>query len=247
MAKKSSDEVEGIVLNFVNEQNMPLSSQNVTHSLKKLNLKKKYVQKALGNLAVCGKISYIANAVKSADDAKRSAKRAKRSKDSEGRHGFLDIEDVDEKVEDKKETEFIRRLKLLETYEKKLGVARSELSALRKKMGYNPSREVMDEEVRLSNKVWEMKYKEIGTLVREMSLMKYFAVRKMDIGLIQTYLVRKEVNIDFEEIASDIKKRSSRIMNEVDLADLVEERVDELRHYASYCRVTLLPPPPPLT
>ncbi|CAI9756090.1 unnamed protein product [Fraxinus pennsylvanica] len=57
MAPKS-DTAEGIVLNFVNEQNKPLNSQNVADSLQKFNLKKAAVQKALDNLADSGKISF---------------------------------------------------------------------------------------------------------------------------------------------------------------------------------------------
>uniref|UniRef100_A0A7N0TCU9 Homologous-pairing protein 2 homolog n=1 Tax=Kalanchoe fedtschenkoi TaxID=63787 RepID=A0A7N0TCU9_KALFE len=52
------DNVEGIVINFVNEQNRPLNSQNVADSLQKFNLKKTAVQKALDNLADSGKISF---------------------------------------------------------------------------------------------------------------------------------------------------------------------------------------------
>ncbi|KAJ4961282.1 hypothetical protein NE237_021192 [Protea cynaroides] len=40
-----SDNSEGIVLNFVNEQNRPLNSQNVADALQKYNLKKTSVQK----------------------------------------------------------------------------------------------------------------------------------------------------------------------------------------------------------
>ncbi|XP_034699774.1 homologous-pairing protein 2 homolog [Vitis riparia] len=57
MAPKS-DSVEGIVLNFVNEQNRPLNSQNVADSLQKFNLKKSSVQKALDALADSGRISF---------------------------------------------------------------------------------------------------------------------------------------------------------------------------------------------
>ncbi|CAK7326548.1 unnamed protein product [Dovyalis caffra] len=57
MAPKS-DSTEAIVLNFVNEQNKPLNSQNVADSLQKFNLKKAAVQKALDNLADNGKISF---------------------------------------------------------------------------------------------------------------------------------------------------------------------------------------------
>ncbi|KAL8035205.1 hypothetical protein ABFX02_12G082300 [Erythranthe guttata] len=57
MAPKS-DSAEGIVLNFVNEQNKPLNSQNVADSLQKFNLKKAAVQKALDSLADSGKISF---------------------------------------------------------------------------------------------------------------------------------------------------------------------------------------------
>ncbi|XP_042001760.1 homologous-pairing protein 2 homolog [Salvia splendens] len=57
MAPKS-DSAEGIVLNFVNEQNRPLNSQNVADSLQKFNLKKAAIQKALDSLADGGKISF---------------------------------------------------------------------------------------------------------------------------------------------------------------------------------------------
>ncbi|XP_059649454.1 homologous-pairing protein 2 homolog isoform X1 [Cornus florida] len=57
MAPKS-DSAEGIVLNFVNEQNRPLNSQNVADSLQKFNLKKAAVQKALDTLADSGRISF---------------------------------------------------------------------------------------------------------------------------------------------------------------------------------------------
>ncbi|KAJ0900501.1 hypothetical protein HanPSC8_Chr08g0314501 [Helianthus annuus] len=57
MAPKS-DSAEGIILNFVNEQNRPLNSQVVADFLQKFNLKKTAVQKALDNLAEGGKITF---------------------------------------------------------------------------------------------------------------------------------------------------------------------------------------------
>ncbi|KAI7734577.1 hypothetical protein M8C21_009829 [Ambrosia artemisiifolia] len=57
MAPKS-DSAEGIVLNFVNEQNRPLNSQVVADFLQKFNLKKTAVQKALDSLAESGKITF---------------------------------------------------------------------------------------------------------------------------------------------------------------------------------------------
>ncbi|KAM7464358.1 hypothetical protein LguiA_032479 [Lonicera macranthoides] len=57
MAPKS-DSAEGIVLNFVNEQNRPLNSQNVADFLQKYNLKKSAIQKALDTLADSGRISF---------------------------------------------------------------------------------------------------------------------------------------------------------------------------------------------
>ncbi|CAA0808995.1 Homologous-pairing protein 2 homolog [Striga hermonthica] len=57
MAPKS-DSAEAIVLNFLNEQNRPLNSQNVADSLQKFNLKKAAIQKALDGLADAGKISF---------------------------------------------------------------------------------------------------------------------------------------------------------------------------------------------
>nr|XP_043613385.1 homologous-pairing protein 2 homolog [Erigeron canadensis] len=57
MAPKS-DSAEGIVLNFVNEQNRPLNSQVVADFLQKFNLKKTAIQKALDSLADSGKITF---------------------------------------------------------------------------------------------------------------------------------------------------------------------------------------------
>ncbi|XP_047332931.1 homologous-pairing protein 2 homolog [Impatiens glandulifera] len=58
MGPPKSDSAEGIVLNFVNEQNRPLNSQNAADSLQKFNLKKTAVQKALDSLADSGRISF---------------------------------------------------------------------------------------------------------------------------------------------------------------------------------------------
>ncbi|PWA66973.1 HOP2-like protein [Artemisia annua] len=52
------DSAEGIVLNFVNEQNRPLNSQVVADFLQKFNLKKTAIQKALDSLAESGKITF---------------------------------------------------------------------------------------------------------------------------------------------------------------------------------------------
>lgn len=51
------DNVEGYVLNFVNEQNRPLNTQNVADALQKYNLKKTAIQKSLDTLCESGKIS----------------------------------------------------------------------------------------------------------------------------------------------------------------------------------------------
>ncbi|XP_021754294.1 homologous-pairing protein 2 homolog [Chenopodium quinoa] len=52
------DSAEGIVLNFVNEQDRPLNAQNAADALQKFNLKKTAVQKALDSLADSGKIAF---------------------------------------------------------------------------------------------------------------------------------------------------------------------------------------------
>ncbi|WCJ24558.1 hypothetical protein M5689_006509 [Euphorbia peplus] len=57
MAPKS-DSAEAIVLNYVNEQNKPLNSQNVADALQKFNLKKTAIQKALDTLSDGAKISF---------------------------------------------------------------------------------------------------------------------------------------------------------------------------------------------
>ncbi|XAR72375.1 hypothetical protein NMG60_11018990 [Bertholletia excelsa] len=53
-----SESTEGTVLNYVNEQNRPLNSQNVADALQKFNLKKAAIQKALDTLADSGRISF---------------------------------------------------------------------------------------------------------------------------------------------------------------------------------------------
>lgn len=57
MAPKT-DNTEAIVLNFVNEQNRPLNTQNAADALQKFSLKKTAVQKALDSLADAGKITF---------------------------------------------------------------------------------------------------------------------------------------------------------------------------------------------
>ncbi|KAH7652907.1 26S proteasome regulatory subunit ATPase 3 interacting protein [Dioscorea alata] len=57
MAPKS-ESIEGIVLNYVNEQNRPLNSQNVADALQKFKLKKTAIQKALDSLSDSGQISF---------------------------------------------------------------------------------------------------------------------------------------------------------------------------------------------
>ncbi|CAK9278157.1 unnamed protein product [Sphagnum jensenii] len=57
MAPKQ-DSVEGIVLQYVNEQNRPLNAQNVSDSLQKHGIKKALVQKVLDTLAADAKISF---------------------------------------------------------------------------------------------------------------------------------------------------------------------------------------------
>ncbi|KAI4302224.1 hypothetical protein MLD38_038002 [Melastoma candidum] len=57
MAPKS-ESTEEIVLNFVNEQNKPLNTQNVADFLQKFDLKKTAIQKALDTLADNGRISF---------------------------------------------------------------------------------------------------------------------------------------------------------------------------------------------
>ncbi|KAJ7547423.1 hypothetical protein O6H91_08G085500 [Diphasiastrum complanatum] len=52
------DATEGIVLNFINEQNKPLNSQIVADSLQKYGIKKTAAQKALDSLADAGKITF---------------------------------------------------------------------------------------------------------------------------------------------------------------------------------------------
>lgn len=53
-----SDSTEGIILNFLNEQNRPLNVQNVADALQKYGIKKAAVQKVLDSLADSGQISF---------------------------------------------------------------------------------------------------------------------------------------------------------------------------------------------
>eukprot|EP00250_Pteridium_aquilinum_P003869 c14144_g1_i2 orf=199-867(+) len=52
-----SDSTEGIILNYMNEQNRPLNVQNVADALQKYGIKKAAVQKVLDSLADSGQIS----------------------------------------------------------------------------------------------------------------------------------------------------------------------------------------------
>ncbi|KAH7301395.1 hypothetical protein KP509_23G023500 [Ceratopteris richardii] len=52
-----SDSPEGIILNYMNEQNRPLNVQNVADALQKYSIKKGIVQKVLDSLADSGKVS----------------------------------------------------------------------------------------------------------------------------------------------------------------------------------------------
>ncbi|KAI5079810.1 hypothetical protein GOP47_0005289 [Adiantum capillus-veneris] len=52
-----SDSAEGIVLNYMNEQNRPLNVQNVADALQKYGIKKAAVQKVLDSLADSGQVS----------------------------------------------------------------------------------------------------------------------------------------------------------------------------------------------
>eukprot|EP00249_Psilotum_nudum_P001486 c1395_g1_i1 orf=148-867(-) len=53
-----ADSIEGIVLNFMNEQNRPLNVQNVADSLQKYGIKKAAAQKALDILADSSQVSF---------------------------------------------------------------------------------------------------------------------------------------------------------------------------------------------
>ncbi|XP_078444196.1 tat-binding protein 1(Tbp-1)-interacting protein (TBPIP) [Wolffia australiana] len=53
-----SDSVEGIVLDYVNQENRPLNSQNVADALQKFNLKKAAIQRALDSLSDSGQLSF---------------------------------------------------------------------------------------------------------------------------------------------------------------------------------------------
>ncbi|MCO5581759.1 hypothetical protein L7F22_035647 [Adiantum nelumboides] len=52
-----SDSPEGIILNYMNEQNRPLNVQNVADALQKYGIKKAAVQKVLDSLADSGQVS----------------------------------------------------------------------------------------------------------------------------------------------------------------------------------------------
>lgn len=52
-----SDSTEGIILNYMNEQNRPLNVQNVADALQKYGIKKAAIQKVLDSLADSGQVS----------------------------------------------------------------------------------------------------------------------------------------------------------------------------------------------
>ncbi|KAK3222574.1 hypothetical protein Dsin_009599 [Dipteronia sinensis] len=135
MAPKS-DNAEAIVLNYVNEQNRPLNSQNVADSLQKFNLKKAAIQKALDSLADGGKISF---------------REFGKQKIYIARQDQFDIPNNEELIQMKEENAKLQQQ--LEEQKKATGLVEGEIKALQTNLTLEQIRE---REVKLRKEVKEM-------------------------------------------------------------------------------------------
>ncbi|KAK2635833.1 hypothetical protein Ddye_030625 [Dipteronia dyeriana] len=135
MAPKS-DNAEAIVLNYVNEQNRPLNSQNVADSLQKFNLKKAAIQKALDSLADGGKISF---------------REFGKQKIYIARQDHFDIPNNEELIQMKEENAKLQQQ--LEEQKKATGLVEGEIKALQTNLTLEQIRE---REVKLRKEVKEM-------------------------------------------------------------------------------------------
>ncbi|XP_062111168.1 homologous-pairing protein 2 homolog [Humulus lupulus] len=134
-----SDSAEAIVLNFVNEQNRPLNSQNVADALQKFNLKKASIQKALDNLADGGRISF---------------KEYGKQKIYLARQDQFDIPNSEELTQMKEEN--ARLQKQLEEQRKAIGEVEGEIKALQSNLTLE---QIRAKEAKLKMEVKEMEDK----------------------------------------------------------------------------------------
>uniref|UniRef100_A0A803NZK1 Homologous-pairing protein 2 homolog n=1 Tax=Cannabis sativa TaxID=3483 RepID=A0A803NZK1_CANSA len=134
-----SDSAEAIVLNFVNEQNRPLNSQNVADALQKFNLKKASIQKALDNLADGGRISF---------------KEYGKQKIYLARQDQFDIPNTEELTQMKEEN--ARLQKQLEEEKKAIGEVEGEIKSLQSNLTLE---QILAKEVKLRMEVKEMEDK----------------------------------------------------------------------------------------
>ncbi|KAI3433238.1 uncharacterized protein J3R85_007136 [Psidium guajava] len=138
MAPKSNS-TEEIVLNFVNEQNRPLNSQNVADFLQKFNLKKAAVQKALDTLADNGRIS---------------SKEYGKQKIYLARQDQFDIPNNDELNQMKEENAGLQQQ--LEEYRKAISELDGEIKALQSNLTLE---QILDKETELRSEVKVMEEK----------------------------------------------------------------------------------------
>ncbi|KAH9316733.1 hypothetical protein KI387_025360, partial [Taxus chinensis] len=128
-----------IILNFVNEQNKPLNSQNAADALQKYGLKKTAVQKALDALAEGGQISF---------------KEYGKQKIYIARQDQFSIPNTDELDQMKKENEKLQKTLAAET--NAINEVEGEIRALEANLTLEQIRE---KEIKLRHEVCEMETK----------------------------------------------------------------------------------------
>ncbi|KAL2546386.1 Homologous-pairing protein 2-like protein [Forsythia ovata] len=192
MAPKS-DSAEGIVLNFVNEQNRPLNSQNAADSLQKFNLKKAAVQKALDNLADSGKISF---------------KEYGKQKIYVARQDQFDIPNNEELNQMKEENTKLQQL--LDEQKKAIAGVEGEIKALQSNLTLE---EVQAKQVKLGKEVKQMEEKLIKLRqgVTLVSPEERQAVEKMYMDTVNQWRRRKRM---FKDIWDAITENSPKNLNE---------------------------------
>ncbi|KAL2546493.1 Homologous-pairing protein 2-like protein [Forsythia ovata] len=192
MAPKS-DSAEGIVLNFVNEQNRPLNSQNAADSLQKFNLKKAAVQKALDNLADSGKISF---------------KEYGKQKIYVARQDQFDIPNNEELNQMKEENTKLQEQ--LDEQKKAIAGVEGEIKALQSNLTLE---EVQAKQVKLGKEVKQMEEKLIKLRqgVTLVSPGERQAVEKMYMDTVNQWRRRKRM---FKDIWDAITENSPKNLNE---------------------------------
>ncbi|KAL6538941.1 Homologous-pairing protein 2 [Orobanche minor] len=187
------DSAEAIVLNYVNEQNRPLNSQNVADSLQKFNLKKAAIQKALDSLADSGKIKF---------------KEYGKQKIYLARQDQFDIPNNDELNQMKEENSKIQEQ--LDERKKAITVVEAEVKALQSNLTLE---EIQTRQMQLGNEVKQMEEKLIKLRqgVTLVSQEERQAVEKMYTNMTTQWRKRKRM---FKDIWDAITENSPKNLKE---------------------------------